>query len=220
MQLDISFTYSTLKGLKTSFHSEKSLRVEKAVLLIEDMMKTGRAGSIEILDQDGMSWTLKELKKWLENMETEPHDVTLYFDGGFDRKTGKAGLGLVIYYSQDGKRLRTRKNALIDGIRSNNEAEYAALHLGIQELEILGVHHLSVHIIGDSKVVIHQMNGEWACYEASLSNWADRIDGAMESLALRPEYEAVSRKNNKEADQLASQALQGETRESTIELEG
>lgn len=219
MQVELQFTYSTSKGLKASFHSNETMSVGEAIVLAEDMLKTGRTDDIEFRDTNGTTWTLKELKKWMEGIETEPHHVTLYFDGGFDSKTGRAGLGLVIYYDQNGKSYRRRKNALIDEIGTNNEAEYAALHLGLRELELLGVHHLPVTIIGDSKVVIHQLNGEWPCYEEKLSRWADRIDERMESMGLRPEYEAISRKENKEADWLASQAMIHKEIESTIELE-
>ena len=40
-------------------------------------------------------------KKYLKALETEPTEVKAYFDGGFHR--GTAGLGVVIYYKQNGK---------------------------------------------------------------------------------------------------------------------
>lgn len=77
----------------------------------------------------------------------------------------------------------------------------------------------SIEIIGDSKVVINQLNGEWPCLEDDLSRWADRVDEKLEELNLSPEYYAVSRKNNQEADRLATQALKEVEVSSTLEIE-
>jgi len=145
--------------------------------------------------------------------------VTVYFDGGFDLKTKKSGLGCVIYYDKNGKSFRLRKNATVEELDTNNEAEYAALHLGLQELKLLDVHHLSVTFVGDSMVVINQLNDEWPCYEAELSKWMDRIENELKRLGITPEYELVSRKKNREADQLASQALNDIEIMSTKEME-
>lgn len=92
---------------------------------------------------------------------------------------------------------------------SNNEAEYAALHLGLKELELLGVHHMKVTILGDSLVVMKQLTDEWPVYDKQLERWLDRIEETIEALGLIPDYQPISRQQNKEADQLATQALQG-----------
>lgn len=75
------------------------------------------------------------------------------------------------------------------------------------ELDLLGVHHLPVKFIGDSQVVINQLIGEWPCLEVSLAKWADRIDEKLTQLGIQPQYHLISRKDNREADRLASQAL-------------
>lgn len=129
--------------------------------------------------------------------------------GGFDKERQLAGLGVVIYYQQDQKAYRLRKNALVEGLSSNNEAEYAALHLGLKELEFLGVHHMPVAILGDSLVVIKQLSDEWPVYDQVLDRWIDRIEETINKLGIHPEYQSLSRQDNKEADQLATQALQG-----------
>jgi ribonuclease HI len=41
---------------------------------------------------------LKELEKLTEELAHEPDDITVYFDGGFDKTSGRAGLGIVVYY--------------------------------------------------------------------------------------------------------------------------
>lgn len=217
MNVRIELSYITPKGTETSFSSEE-MRTAKALLLAEDLEKTARAKEIMFVDKYENKWTLKEMKKQMEAIKTEPHEVTVYFDGGFDLITRNSGLGCVIYYEQNGKSWRQRKNALVEELETNNEAEYAALHLAVQELELMGVHHLTVTFTGDSQVVINQLKGEWPCYEAELNHWADRIENDFDRLGIDPEYELVSRKNNQEADRLASQGLKGVDVTSTSEV--
>lgn len=202
----IEFTYNTPKGIEGTFSSDE-LMVKEAISIAEDLEKTGRTKKIMFIDHHGNEWTLKQLKKFMTEIKEEPHHITVYFDGGFNLEKKSAGLGCAIYYEQNDKKYRLRKNALVEGLESNNEAEYAALHICLKELELLGVHHLPVTFIGDSLVVINQLNGEWPCYEEELSTWIDRIEDQMEQFGIIPTYETVSRKNNREADQLATQAL-------------
>ncbi|GAB3058306.1 ribonuclease H family protein [Virgibacillus ainsalahensis] len=216
MNVRIELTYRTPKGTETTFSSDE-MRAKKALLLVEDLEKTKRMKHVMFIDSHDNTWNLKELKKQMEEIRTEPHDVTVYFDGGFDLNTNKSGLGCVIYYKQNDKIFRLRKNALVEELETNNEAEFAAFHLGLQELEHLGVHHLPVMFHGDSQVVINQLKEDWPVYEEELSKWLDRIERKINQLGVDPEYELLSRKKNKEADQLASQALREIEIESTME---
>lgn len=132
-----------------------------------------------------------------------------YFDGGYEHDTLLAGLGVVIYFKQNNQSYRIRRNSRLQEIESNNEAEYAAFYYLIQELEELGVHHIPVTFRGDSQVVLNQLAGEWPCFEEEFNRYLDRIEDKMQELGIRPVYEPISRKENEEADQLATQALQG-----------
>ncbi|WP_010532001.1 ribonuclease H family protein [Lentibacillus jeotgali] len=217
MNVRIELSYITPKGTEASFSSDE-MRAAKALLLAEDLEKTGRAKEIIFIDQYESKWTMKELKKQMEALNTEPHEVTVYFDGGFDLTTRNSGLGCVIYYEQNEKSWRQRKNARVEELETNNEAEYAALHLAVQALEFMGVHHLTVTFAGDSQVVINQLKGEWPCYEAELNRWADRIENDLDRLGIDPEYELIPRKHNQEADRLASQALKSVDVTSTSEI--
>ncbi|MFX3673530.1 MAG: ribonuclease H family protein [Paenisporosarcina sp.] len=219
MNIRIEWIYRTPKGAETVFRSEEMPAAE-GLLFAEDMERTGRAKSVTFIDHFDSSWTVKEMKAYLKGIETEPHNVTVYFDGGFDHATSRAGLGCVIYYEQSGKSYRLRRNSSATELTSNNEAEYAALHLSLQELELLNVHHLPVRFIGDSQVVINQMRGDWPALEKDLSSWADRIDEKLKSLGIQPEYELVPRKSNAEADRLATQALNGIDITATSEIIG
>jgi ribonuclease HI len=208
MKIRIEWTYKTPKGTEAEFHSEV-LPVAHALLIAEDLERIGRTKSISFIDEYDSTWTVKEMKSYLKGLETEPHNVKVYFDGGFDHETNKAGMGCVIYYEQSGKSYRLRTNAPSSEMTSNNEAEYAALYLAVQELEQLNVHHLPVQFIGDSQLVINQMKEEWPTLEKNFLTWAERIEGKMRDLGIQPEYELISRKSNTEADRLATQALKG-----------
>ncbi|MEK4229621.1 ribonuclease H family protein [Solibacillus sp. FSL H8-0538] len=208
MNISIEWIYKIPKGAETVFRSEE-MPAAKGLLFAEDLERTGRTKSILFIDKFDTQWTVKEMKGYLKEIETEPHNITVYFDGGYDRGTSTAGLGCVIYYEQSGKSYRLRRNAFAEGLKSNNEAEYAALHLSLVELELLNVHHLPVRFIGDSLVVINQMNEEWAVVENDLSNLVNRIDKKLRSLHIQPEFELIPRKENAEADRLATQALNG-----------
>ncbi|MFF5995470.1 ribonuclease H family protein [Lysinibacillus sp. KU-BSD001] len=218
MKLTIEWTYKTPKGATTIFRSEP-MSVEHTLMIAEDLERTGRVKTIEIMDEHDSTWMIKELKKYIKEMETEPHNIKVYFDGGFDVQTKGSGLGVAIYYEKDGKSYRLRRNAYVSSLDSNNEAEYAALHLSLVELELMDVHHQTVRFIGDSQVVINQLNGEWPAYEQNLASWADKIEGKLHSLGIIPEYELISRKQNTEADRLATQALQGTDISGEIELQ-
>ncbi|MYL34751.1 reverse transcriptase-like protein [Pontibacillus yanchengensis] len=208
MNVRIELTYKTPKGTEATFRSDE-MYVGEAILIAEDLEKTGRKKDISFIDNYDASLTLKEMKQFMKGIQTEPHKITVYFDGGFNVETYQSGLGCAIYYHQNRKSYRLRKNALIDELDSNNEAEYAALHLAIQELGLLNVANIPITFVGDSQVVLNQLNGEWPCMEEELTKWADRVEHDLENLGITPSYKLVSRKGNKEADQLASQALKG-----------
>ncbi|WP_339176213.1 reverse transcriptase-like protein [Solibacillus sp. FSL R5-0691] len=207
MELTIEWQYVTKSKQEITWRSE-AIPAAHAYTLVLDMENTGRTKSIVMTDEHDSTWTLKELKKYLKSLETEPSEVEVYFDGGFNREEKLAGLGIVVYYKQNGKNYRLRTNQLAEYLTSNNEAEYAALNLAVEQLEEMGVHHQVIKIYGDSQVVINEMNGEWAVTDSVLSTWADKIDAKLQKLGLRPEYQYIDRKLNGEADQLANQALQ------------
>ena len=217
MKVFIEWMYKTPKGTETILRSEE-MPAAQALLLAEDMTKTGRAKSITFIDQFDATWTMKELKGYLKGIETEPHNITVYFDGGFDHASNQSGLGCVIYYEQSGKSYRLRRNAPSAELVSNNEAEYAALYLGLQELDLLHVHHLPVRFVGDSQVVINQLTDEWPVLESGLARWVERIENKLKRLEIQPTYELIQRKLNTEADRLATQALNGVAITATVEV--
>ncbi len=217
LKVIIRWTYFLNKAGTAMFHSDW-LQAENALSIVEDLEKTGRLKDVEFEDEVGTVWTKKELTKLLAKVVDEPHNVTVFFDGGYHKNEARSGLGVVIYFEQNEKKWRIRKNNLLEQLDSNNEAEYAAFYEALKQLEELGVHHQSCVFKGDSLVVLNQLSGEWPCYEEPLNRWIDRIEAKLEKLNLRPVYESISRKDNQEADGLATQALNGEEIFSKMEL--
>lgn len=217
MKYKITWLYRTKHGLETNLETD-FLRLEEAMQFAADFEKTGRAKELVFHDEMGVEWTLKEAKKLSKQVEEEPQDLTLYFDGGYDIETKEAGVGISIYYKKQGKMYRIRRNAYIEGIDDNNEAEYAALLYGMNILEELGVKYESVVLRGDSQVVLQQLAGEWPCYEEHLIHYLDQIEQKAKQMKIKLVCEPVSRKQNKEAHQLATQALEGTNIESHKEI--
>jgi ribonuclease HI len=210
MDVWIEWVYRSNATKKTTTFSSGMMPAEEALLFSKDIEKTGRVHTLEFVDDKGSRWTKKEMEKLLKEIETEPHNIVAYFDGGYHRELQAAGLGVVIYFKQNGKPFRIRKNEAMQYIESNNEAEYAAFWLLLRELEDLGVRSQQVEFIGDSQVVLNQLSGDWPAYEDKENRWLDRIEDKMKELRITPLYRPVSRGENREADQLAGQALKGE----------
>lgn len=219
MKLKLEWTYKTPKNQVITLMSD-DVSAEEALLIADDFERTGRTKELVFYDERHTKWTKKEIIKLIKIVETEPQDIIGYFDGGYDIQSGKAGLGVAIYYSQNKKAYRVRVNEVFEEMESNNEAEYAAFWLMLNTIEELGVHHSTVTFKGDSHVVLNQLSGEWPCFEENLNRWLDRIEKRIEKLGIHPIYDPIGRKANTEADRLATQALEGTIVSSKIEIKG
>lgn len=216
MQMKIRYMYD-FKGVKLAFTSDL---VDRGLVLkiTDDLLKTGRVRDVEIIDELNQEWTLKEFKKLNEQLDEEPEKLTVLFDGSFHKESGRSGVGAAIYYSKGGRRYRLRENAELSELDSSNEAEYAALYFAMQKLEELGVQSQPVTITGDSLTVLHQLSGEWACFEESHARFLTKIEEKLDRMRIKPLYKPVDRRHNKEADQLARQALEGTAISSHTEI--
>ncbi|MGJ7921847.1 reverse transcriptase-like protein [Neobacillus sp. LXY-4] len=217
MKYKIEWKYKG-KGLDPVQFDSGLVSGEVALQIGEELEKTGKALELTFYDELGTDWNLKQLRKLLAETEEEAFDIVVYFDGGFQKETNKAGLGVVIYYHQGKKKYRVRVNELFEEMETNNEAEYAAFFFALNILEELGVHHMPCEFKGDSQVVLKQLEGEWPCYEEQLNRWLDRIEQRLEKLAIKPKYTPIPRNENKEADKLATQAIAGKMVQSKMQI--
>jgi ribonuclease HI len=219
MKVWIEWTYKSPKNQGIQLTSEIIPAID-ALRISDDFEKTGRVKELFFYDEQHTKWTKKELTKLLKEVETEPHDIVAYFDGGFDLQTNKAGLGTAIYFTQNNKNYRVRANNVFNELETNNEAEYAAFWFMLLTLEELGVKNIGVEFKGDSQVVLNQLSGEWPCFEDTLNKWLDRIEDKLKEMGIRPTFSPIARKQNVESDKLATQALEGVVVSSKFEING
>ncbi|MCO5548479.1 hypothetical protein L7F22_001938 [Adiantum nelumboides] len=128
---------------------------------------------------------------------------SLYFDGAYKRKVDKASMGISIQ-DEDGQKV-FGKGLLVENTHSNNEAQYAALALGLEWCVSMGIKRLNV--FGDALLLIKQVHGTWACRNQSLVPRLRRVKELMKRFEAIQLYH-VPRKENQEADALASAQLQ------------
>jgi len=135
--------------------------------------------------------------------------VDIFCDGASRGNPGPAGAGALVLDSGTKKSLARLCKPL--GRATNNEAEYAALLLGLTEA--LRMKATRVHVFADSELVIKQING---VYRVKHPVMQQRHREAMRLLAGFTAWSAahVPRERNAEADRLANEALDGPGRAS------
>ena len=93
--------------------------------------------------------------------------------------------------------------ALMD-IGSNNEAEYAAIHLGLQWC--LSNHITRLNAYSDSMLLVKQIQGTWACKSDKLATKLREVKGLMRKFsAIQVHY--IPRGKNHLADSLANEGM-------------
>ncbi|CAN6693572.1 unnamed protein product [Malus baccata var. baccata] len=120
---------------------------------------------------------------------------TLYFDGS--STSSSAGAGIVIRSPHNDRWYFSLK---LDFECTNNQAEYEALIIGLGLL--LDFRATRALVLGDSELVINQINGSFRCMSCTLAPYhmvasylAESFDGIT--------FEHISRVHNTDADELA-----------------
>lgn len=124
----------------------------------------------------------------------------LFFDGCSKSNPGPAGVGAVLY--KNGQEIRAQSNFI--GLQTNNVAEYMALIKGLDMVMKLNIK--SLHVKGDSLLVINQMKGDWAVKHPNmipLYEEAKHLEKSFDKIT----YEHVKRNNNNRADKLANDSI-------------
>jgi ribonuclease HI len=137
-------------------------------------------------------------------------EFVLYFDGCSKGNPGRAGIGAVIYKNGIEHWAACR---YIGNKRTNNEAEYCALILGLQSAIEQDIKRLSV--CGDSLLVINQVNKVYKVKNQNLSDMYDEVV-KLKTHFDYIDFNHVYRKDNKRADQLSNLALEYNNDSSTV----
>src|SRR5665648_337627 len=96
--------------------------------------------------------------------------VRLYTDGACRGNPGNGGAGAVLF-DENGGVLTTAKKFL--GSCTNNEAEYAALILGLEEA--LSGGHKTIQVFLDSELLVRQINGIYRIKNARLKTLMQEV---------------------------------------------
>jgi ribonuclease HI len=113
-------------------------------------------------------------------------DYTIVFDGGSRGNPGQGYGSYALTRNQDGK-LRRRRLRFGDLITSN-QAEYQALIAALEDLigTVLKAgrspQDFSVEIRGDSRLVLHQLEGSWKTKSLNLMPLRDRAEELLAEL--------------------------------------
>jgi ribonuclease HI len=129
--------------------------------------------------------------------------LKLYVDGASRGNPGEAGAG---FYLTDEDGIAIREGRRFLGRMTNNAAEYQALILGLREA--LGAGGTSIEIYTDSELVAKQLKGIYNVRNRRLRPLY------REAIALLNEFHryeliAINREDNREADRLANEAIDG-----------
>ncbi len=126
--------------------------------------------------------------------------VTAYIDGASIGNPGKAGVGYLLYKNNK----LINKESVYIGIQSNNFAEYMALIFAL--LDIVAKGEKSCCVYTDSKLVSEQLNGNFKVKHQNivpLYILAKKIISGLDSFEIKH----IMRQKNKEADELAKEAV-------------
>ncbi len=125
-------------------------------------------------------------------------------DGGSRGNPGPAAYGAVLKDADTGEVIAEDGTTL--GTATNNVAEYSGLIAGLQLAQEFAPD-ADIEVRMDSKLVVEQMSGRWKIKHP------DMRPLAMEANRLAPfgtTYTWVPREQNKHADRLANEALDGQ----------
>ena len=128
----------------------------------------------------------------------EDNKITLYIDGAADLHSKTAGIGGVIYDSDE--EIFYFSEYLHDS--TNNEAEYGALIAGLKHLIKLNL--LSPTIYSDSELIVKQVNGEYRVKNDRMIILYNEVINLLSSFNSWSLIH-VLRDKNKVADKLANE---------------
>lgn len=153
-----------------------------------------------------MSFVKPFYEKFTKQHMKKQIDFTVFSDGGSRGNPGEAACGFIIYNSerevfhQAGVRL---------GINTNNVAEYMGV---LKALEFLTKNTqnrpLNVACFMDSQLVANQLSDKWKLKNETLRGLYFSVKELEQQMGTVM-YTPVPREQNKEADRLVNQALDG-----------
>lgn len=163
-------------------------------------------------DAGGVTDKDKKFAKLVDALETaqppEPEvaiqEVKLFTDGGSRGNPGPSAAGYVIIDMADNV---VKKGGVYQGITTNNQAEYQAVRIGLEEAKKIGAR--QVHIYIDSLLVANQMKGVYKIKNRDLWPIHEAINQSMKNFK-KVTFTHVPREVNKLADAEVNEILDAE----------
>lgn len=158
--------------------------------------------------------------------------IIIYTDGGSRGNPGPSGIGVV--FCNDKEKVMKEYSEYLGGNLTNNEAEYQAVIFALKKAKALfgkkAIKAAEVEIRSDSELLIKQLNGEYKVLDAKiqllfLKAWNLKIDLQTGRFAPcnycgvikgKVKFTLIPRERNKEADRLANEVLDNQTRKATL----
>ena len=137
-----------------------------------------------------------------EHSIQEDLHAVLYVDGASRGNPGMAGAGAWMTNGSGGKRMEISRYL---GRKTNNEAEYWALLLGLREARRRGVK--SIQVFTDSELIEKQVNGVYRVKHSNLKGLHKMVTQDLKEFSSF-KIQSIPREQNQEADRLANQAIQ------------
>jgi broad specificity phosphatase PhoE/ribonuclease HI len=129
--------------------------------------------------------------------------VIIEADGGSRGNPGPSAYGAVLKDADTGEVIAEEGTAI--GVATNNVAEYSGLIAGLRMAEELAPE-ADIEVRMDSKLVVEQMSGRWKIKHPDMRPLATE---ANQLAPFGTTYTWVPREQNKHADRLANEALDG-----------
>jgi ribonuclease HI len=142
--------------------------------------------------------------------------VSVYTDGGSRGNPGLAGIGVLIKYNSEEKGY----SEYIGDDRTNNEAEYEALIFALKKVkQLVGkkkARSVKVECFSDSELMVKQLNHQYKLKDEKIKKYFITIWNLMLDFN-QVEVSHIPREENKKADELANEAMDGaSTKQSTL----
>ena len=128
-------------------------------------------------------------------------EMSLFFDGCSKGNPGQSGIGAVLY---EGDTEIWAAARYIGDHQTNNEAEYRALILGLEEASERKI--LDLTVFGDSQLVINQVNGVYKVKAKNLFDLYERVE-LLKKCFRFVQFNHVYREQNTRADALSNIGL-------------
>lgn len=144
----------------------------------------------------------QELSSLYHNIHKESCVVwKLYVDGAARNNPGPAGIG--IYCEKNGDAFF--KKGFFIGSKTNNQAEYIALLIGLALVYEHVMQHDSMMIFSDSQLMVQQILGNYRVKQPELQKLYTKVISSLSHFSYTIHH--IPREENRIADMLANQGI-------------